>query len=348
MTLELVPVSSITINPKLQMREVVLDEPHVDALERAISDDGELLHRYPIALAEIDKTLIVVDGHHRLTAAIRLKLPTVPAKIVASSWHDALSHAARSNNHEGSAMKRTATDRRKALMTLLENVEFRNMTDSALAEIVGVAISTAGQIRKLKSEYQSDSRITRTGKVISAAAVGVKPTRPAVTINTKPAADATYESKPLTTPSVATVEATDDPGLVFNPKASDQAVILRLQEEVGLFSLESTHYQSLIKNLWNLALERRPDLFKVDEQLEPEDILKRVLETPEPLNGAPSKAAAEVLASCLKGTPFSSGKPISDVTRNARKVLPKDEIAWLKAELTTRRQCQTVVLESAE
>jgi hypothetical protein len=350
--IELVPVAKIKTDPQYQMRIGLLDQDHLDGLKEALSENSELLAQYPISLANIDDVLTVVDGFHRFQAATDLKFKTVSAKIVATTKHDALQFAARANIHEGIALKRTASDRRKAVESLLAHDEFRKLTNTQLADIVGCSMQTVGNIRNSKPEYACDVRVTKDGKELSSKAAGSgAAARGRSKMEPTPAA-------PPVTPAAEPEPAPSKLEPTTKPRESDQAVILRLEAEVAEATRAAGYYHSLLMNVWNLALVRRPDLFKADGPVVlPEEILKRVLDSipapapaaaPEPLNGAPSKAAADWLASCLKGKPFNTGKPISDVTSNARKILPKDEIAWLKAELTTRRQCQTVVLESAE
>ena len=353
MTVELIPVAKIKTDPQYQMRIGLLDEDHLKGLRMALSDNSELLARYPISLANIDDELTVVDGFHRLQAATDLKFKTVSAKIVATTKRDALQFAARCNIHEGSPLKRTASDRRKAVESLLAHDEFRKLTNTQLADIVGCSMQTVGNIRNSKPEYACEVRVTKDGKELSSKAAGSgAAARGRSKMEPTPVAPPVTPSAPAGEPEPAPSKL--EP--IAKPKESDRDVILRLEAELEAALSDSVYYQSLIKNLWNLALERRPDLFTDadgDEDLpEPETVLRRVLDSvpapapaaaPAPVTGAPSKAAADALVSCLNGKPFNAGKTISDVTSNARKHLTKNEMTWLKSELTTRRQCQNVV-----
>jgi hypothetical protein len=265
-------------------------------------------------------------------------------------------------------MKRTASDRRKAVESLLSHEDFRKMTDKGLAEIVGCSVQTVGNIRKSNPDFDCEVRTTRDGKEINSKVTGsgaaARGGRALLDDDQKAALKKDLVARGMGSNLEQSAPAPAEP--IAKPKESDQAVILRLEAEVAKLKrvqhsmeVEMAYDLSLIKNLWNLALERRPDLFKEDEQPDPEDILKRVLDSipapaaappkPEPtVSGAPSERAAKMLASYLKGKPFREGKTVSAVTSNARKVLEPDEMAWLGAELKAHRDRQAVVLESAE
>jgi len=187
---DLIPTSSIKADPRLQARAVHLDENHVDSLVRAIGVNPGLLDDHPIQLADVDNELLIVDGFHRHAAATKQGLPAIPAVIVAKNWHEALKHAVTSNDHEGSAMKRTTADRRRALELLLADAKYRELSNAQLAAMVGVTAPTVGNLRNTNPQFQSDTRKTATGKTISAAATSGsanRPTKPEPTVDDRAA-----------------------------------------------------------------------------------------------------------------------------------------------------------------
>lgn len=211
--IEIVPTEQITINPAYQSRAAGTDDGHIRSLVNGIQEDSDLLSRFPLKVAEIGGKLILLDGHHRRSAAIELKLKTVPVLIAATNHADALIVAASSNEHAGSPLKRTNADRRRAVEMLLSNAEIKAKVDTAIAQMAGVSPTYVANIRKTNPAYQSVIRVASDGSTIDAAATGsgkakapVKRLTPTETPPGATTSDAKPEVKRLTTTETSFVE----------------------------------------------------------------------------------------------------------------------------------------------
>ncbi len=78
----------------------------------------------------------VADGFHRVAAAQKIGLKKIKAEVRDGSRRDAILYAARANAHHG--VRRTADDKRKAVLTLLQDAEWKKWTDTTLAKACGV------------------------------------------------------------------------------------------------------------------------------------------------------------------------------------------------------------------
>ncbi len=290
-----VPIKSVKVHANLQPR-VEMNDDHVKQIVNALVDNNNVLDDKPIHCWNIKNDianslngLYVVDGHHRFKAFRdkSLKFQTVDVIIHESErpenmndfefeaiqMSDALKFAIQANNHNGSPLKRSQADNRRAITLILDDRTNVKMSDSAIAELCGVSAPTVAKVRKTKLAYQSESRVTSDGRTISHSrqSSGVLARVPLVV---------SYEPEvPLKTEHASPVEVAP----IAKSKESDHAVILRPEPDLIQLKMDLRYYKSHFDNVWNLALERRPDLFSKEEdnedRPEPLDILNRVLDS---------------------------------------------------------------------
>lgn len=178
-----VKVSDLVSDMAYQPR-VGLDHDHVESMVRALNDDLTVFDDKPIQVWRIAGKLWIVDGHHRHAAFKSLKKSIATIGVVVNetvrddgmtddehiekSRSEALQYAIKANLHHGSPLKRSRKDNQRAVELLLGNPTTRQLSDSMIAELVGVSGPTVAKIRKSNPEYQSDSRVTADGRVLSA------------------------------------------------------------------------------------------------------------------------------------------------------------------------------------
>ena len=184
-----VPIKSVKVHANLQPR-VEMNDDHVKQIVNSLIDNNNVLDDKPIHCWNIKNDIVnginglyVVDGHHRLKAFRdkSLKFQTVDVIIheserpenmnnfefVAIQMSDALKFAIQANNHNGSPLKRSQADNRRAITLILDDRTNVKMSDSAIAELCGVSAPTVAKVRKTKLAYQSESRVTSDGRTIS-------------------------------------------------------------------------------------------------------------------------------------------------------------------------------------
>ena len=146
---------------------------------RVIREDSETLTSYteamiesgwgnfpPVSLAEIDGAYFIVDGHHRVKAAINAELESIPAEVVADSECAALVEAFRRNTIHG--LRFSSADRSNAIQMILK--AFWNLSDVQLAKKLGVSAPTIGRYRKklqpaTSTNEEDEKRIGADGKL---------------------------------------------------------------------------------------------------------------------------------------------------------------------------------------
>ena len=102
----------------------------------------------------------LADGFHRVNAAHRAGLTSVPAEVRAGTRRDAILHAAGANASHG--LRRTNEDKRRAVEVLLRDEEWSQWSDGAIAKACGVSDRFVGDLSKKLTPKRSESK-TRKG-----------------------------------------------------------------------------------------------------------------------------------------------------------------------------------------
>ncbi|MFG1794851.1 ParB N-terminal domain-containing protein [Nocardia sp. NPDC049149] len=130
------------------------------------------------ALAEVDavlppilihkKTMRVIDGIHRVKAAVLRGATTIRAQLFDGTDHEAFVLSVRMNNSHGLPL--SLSDRRAAAARIL--AQFPEWSDRAIAATVGLAHGTVGRIRLSSTDQdgQSNIRMGRDGRTRSLSA----------------------------------------------------------------------------------------------------------------------------------------------------------------------------------
>jgi hypothetical protein len=160
--LELVPVDRIKRNPQLMMR-VELSQPTIVAYTSALESGATFP---PIECTEVDGELLLTNGFHRLAAHQNAGRAEIQAIITEGDMDDALLAAACSDNYEG--LKRTNADKRKAVLALLANKQWSEMSNREIARAANVDKNTVakyrGQLVNSPDEKPGPMRLGKDGK----------------------------------------------------------------------------------------------------------------------------------------------------------------------------------------
>src|SRR4051794_33574561 len=110
----------------------------------AIQDYAERPDELPPArVAEIDGRMLLVGGLHRLRAWERAGRSAIPCVVERTSWPEAGQAGVADNKAHG--VRLSAKDKRASIRLLLAEVP--DLSDRAIAELVGCSPSTVGSVR---------------------------------------------------------------------------------------------------------------------------------------------------------------------------------------------------------
>ena len=202
------------------------DDDHVERICAGIYANPDLLDSFPLIAIRDGNRLELADGHHRYTAALLRKLPSVPVIVYTPTLSDdddtarheinalALRLAGHYNAHSDKPMHYTRAEKRELALAALRNPKLRHLGDSALAQHLGGIVDNSflGKLRKQRPELQSDVRTGRDGRTTDISNIGKKPApaKPTLDIQTAPPAVAatldiqTAAPAPVTTLDIQT------------------------------------------------------------------------------------------------------------------------------------------------
>ena len=201
-----------------------------------------------------DAALWLADGFHRIEAAQRANLPTVPCEVRPGSRRDAVLYAVGANSSHG--LQRTRQDVRRAIELLLRDEEWGKWSHVELARRVGCSDKTVGTVKRalmLSSEIPmiAGHTVARNGTTYTQAAR--QPAAPATRANGAPAAPA--EPAPPAAPAApAAPEPHPDP--TNAPLTDDELLDLSL---LGGYEFDRESFSPLgTRRIW-MTDTRHPD-----------------------------------------------------------------------------------------
>lgn len=135
--------------------------------------DYELVHEYSESIESLPPVIVftdgatnwLADGFHRFHAHRKLELPTIEAEVKQGSLRDAILYSVGANAQHGK--RRTNADKRKAVMTMLNDEEWCKWSDREIARRCAVDHVTVIKYRKEISgeNHQMERKVERNGKV---------------------------------------------------------------------------------------------------------------------------------------------------------------------------------------
>jgi hypothetical protein len=113
-----------------------------------------------VTVFRIDGKYYLADGFHRYSAAQRAGLPCIKAEIKDGDKRSAILHSVGANSNHG--LRRTNEDKRRAVLMLLGDPEWRVWSDRDIARQCAVHHDLVGECRKSLAVSASDSSAVRT------------------------------------------------------------------------------------------------------------------------------------------------------------------------------------------
>jgi hypothetical protein len=146
---------------RLAIRDIRRDggtQMRAELSEEVIEEYTELLRQgvqFPpvVVVRDPEENLWLADGFHRLAAAERAYWTHFPAEVFGGSVREARLYAIKANARHG--LRRTNADKRKAVLVLLEDEEWRQWSDVRLAEAAAVSDRFVARIRAALSSNDS-------------------------------------------------------------------------------------------------------------------------------------------------------------------------------------------------
>jgi len=137
-----VRIDSLRLDGGTQPREQ-LDEQTVEKYSIAMEDAAE----FPPIVVYYDGTdNWLADGFHRARAAEEVGWRTISADVRQGTQRDAILHSVGANSRHG--LPRSNEDKRRAVMRLLDDREWRELSDRRIAEICDVSHTFVAKLRK--------------------------------------------------------------------------------------------------------------------------------------------------------------------------------------------------------
>jgi hypothetical protein len=139
----LLPLRALIADSEIQSREEVNPEVIAEYAEAMLS--GSIFPELVIYKDENDNHFIA-DGFHRFYAAKEAGIKEISCEIKIGSKRDAILFSVGANATHG--LRRTNKDKRKAVLTLLNDTKWCKFSNTKIAELTGVNDKTVGNIRK--------------------------------------------------------------------------------------------------------------------------------------------------------------------------------------------------------
>lgn len=143
-----------------------IDLKHVLLLEEQMEDGREL---EPVTVFYDGESYWLADGFHRFSAHYNRGEEALACVIHQGSRRDAVLYSVGANAEHKPALPRSREDKRRAVLTLLQDPEWREWTDSQIARQCHVNQSTVSRIRSSLMQCISDNQertyITKHGTV---------------------------------------------------------------------------------------------------------------------------------------------------------------------------------------
>ena len=151
-------VALIRIDGGTQPREAI-NETTVGEYAEAMTEGAEFP---PLDLFFDGAEYWLADGFHRYHAANKIGLVEIPAKMHSGTRRDAVLFSVGVN--QGHGLRRTNADKRKAVMTLMTDIEWSQWSNVEIGRRCGVSHELANVVRKSLAESASEQPRTYTTK----------------------------------------------------------------------------------------------------------------------------------------------------------------------------------------
>lgn len=154
-------IGALVLDPKLQSRAEINEDTVTEYAEAIEAGD-----QFPPVEVTFDGIhYYLTDGYHRYHAHKRAGKVSIACDVVNGTFRDAVLRATAVNSKHG--MRRTWADKRKAVMTLLEDFEWSQWSNSEIARQCGVSAPFVANLRNAGEKPASEKvkYKTKTGEV---------------------------------------------------------------------------------------------------------------------------------------------------------------------------------------
>jgi ParB-like chromosome segregation protein Spo0J len=135
-------LTEIKVESSLQGR-CKLNQEVVDEYSETLREGGKLP---AITVFRVGSSHYLVDGWHRYFAHKKAGLADIEVNVIDGTIREATLYAVGANDDHG--LRRTNDDKRKAVMMLLDDMEWSEWSDREIAKAAKVSTMTVGRIRK--------------------------------------------------------------------------------------------------------------------------------------------------------------------------------------------------------
>jgi hypothetical protein len=116
----------------------------------------------PVTLFYDGAEYFLADGFHRYFANRKAGSPNINAKVVEGTLRDAILFSFSANSKHG--RRPNSADRRKAVTTMLNDIEWQEFSDREIARICDVSHGLVATVRKEMNATKVDTKYHRDGK----------------------------------------------------------------------------------------------------------------------------------------------------------------------------------------
>lgn len=153
-------LTEITVDSSLQGRSK-LNQEVIDEYSETLREGGKLP---AIKVFRIGSSYFLVDGWHRYFAHKKAGLADIEVEVIDGDMRQATLYAIGANDEHG--LRRNNDDKRKAIMMLLDDVEWSEWNDSQIAKAAKVSHMTVSRIRSSLGLKRDEVKVMRNGKEI--------------------------------------------------------------------------------------------------------------------------------------------------------------------------------------
>lgn len=152
-TVQFVELAKIRLNGGTQPRSKLYEE----VVSEYAEDMKQGANFPPVTIYYDGKDYWLADGFHRVRAKEATGAKEIEAEVISGELRDAILHSVGANADHG--LRRTNADKRRAVIRLVRDHEWRKWSDREIARRCGVSGSFVGDIRRELSavELQTDS-----------------------------------------------------------------------------------------------------------------------------------------------------------------------------------------------
>lgn len=236
-------IGALVLDERLQSRTEIIEQNIAE-----FADDIKAGDEFPPVLVYFDGiNYYLTDGYHRYHAHKRANKAGLLCKVINGTIRDAILHSTSVNSDHG--MRRTHADKRKAVMTMLDDIEWSLWSNSEIARHCKVSVPFVSNLRDSggPSEVKYKTASGKTAKKAKASGRPVKEKEPelkapvvveepkneALTARDELIAHLTKENEDLTV-NLALAHS----GGTVEEKAEALSIITGLREDVRILNIE--------------------------------------------------------------------------------------------------------------